>query len=109
MKYIPIFLAFFLLSTSVSAAPSFKHYYTGKKLLEMYSDSPDTLGLKGAAGIIAGVVETQDGITFCLPEKLTLFQLVDIVGRDLNKYPILEDIPAGRVVLGILTQKYPCQ
>ncbi|RYG00648.1 MAG: hypothetical protein EOO07_35185 [Chitinophagaceae bacterium] len=65
--------------------------------------------MKGAAGIIAGVVETQDGITFCLPQKITLFQLVDIVGTDLKKYTMLQDLPAGRAVLGVLAEEYPCK
>lgn len=92
-----------LLFGSAHAQPS-SILYTGQELLNKLKD--DRLS---AMGYIAGVADTQSGVTICIPAgRVTLGQMADMVKQTLERVPSERHLSADIFVQVALEQRWPC-
>ena len=97
-----LLLAGLLLSFSVHA-----QFRTGNQLLtEMQEPASYKSGL--AMGYIMGVIDTGNGVSFCLPSNATAGQLSDMVKNRLLDTPAIRHIPADIIIYAVLEPVWPC-
>lgn len=90
-------------SASAHAQPS-SNMYTGQDLYNRLTSSPAL-----ANGYIAGVHDTQSGITICIPPNtVTLGQMSDMVKQTLERLPSERHLSADIFVQVALEQRWPC-
>jgi len=78
--------------------------YTGQDLYTRLTSNPDI-----ANGYIAGVHDSQSGITICVPPNtVTLGQMSDMVKQLLERVPSERHLPADIFVQGALSDRWPC-
>lgn len=96
-----IFLA--LLCASAQAQQS-SIMYTGQDLLNRLASNPAL-----ANGYIAGVHDSQAGVTICIPPNtVTLGQMSDMVKQSLERVPSERHLPADVYVQVTLSGRWPC-
>lgn len=92
-----------LLCTSAQAQQS-SIMYTGQDLLNRMSSNPTI-----ANGYIAGVHDSQAGVTICIPPgTVTLGQMSDMVRQSLERVPSERHMPADLYVQATLSNRWPC-
>ena len=100
MKLLGLLLA---ASASAHAQPS-SILYTGQELLTKLRE--DRLS---AMGYIAGVHDTQSGLTICIPPgRVTLGQMSDMVKQTLERLPSERHLSADIFVQVSLEERWPC-
>ena len=78
--------------------------YTGQDLYTRLTSNPAI-----ANGYIAGVHDSQSGITICVPPNtVTLGQMSDMVKQLLERVPSERHLPADIFVQGALSDRWPC-
>ena len=78
--------------------------YTGQELYTKLSS--DRLS---AMAYIAGVADTQSGVTICIPPRqVTLGQMADMVKQTLERLPADRHLPADIFVEASLSGRWPC-
>jgi hypothetical protein len=78
--------------------------YTGQDLYDRLKNSPAL-----ANGYIAGVHDTQSGITICIPPgRVTLGQMSDMVKQTLERLPSERHMSADIFVETTLSTRWPC-
>lgn len=92
-----------LLCTSAQAQQS-SIMYTGQDLLNRLASNPAL-----ANGYIAGVHDSQTGVTICIPPgTVTLGQMSDMVKQALERVPSERHMPADLYVQAALANRWPC-
>jgi hypothetical protein len=92
-----------VLSCSVHAQPS-STLYTGQDLYTKFGS--DRLS---ALAYIAGVVDSQSGVTICIPPgRVTLGQMADMVKQSLERVPSERHLSADVYVEATLSVRWPC-
>lgn len=92
-----------LLCTSAQAQQS-SIMYTGQDLLNRLASNPAL-----ANGYIAGVHDSQTGVTICIPPgTVTLGQMSDMVKQALERVPSERHMPADLYVQATLSNRWPC-
>ena len=87
----------------VQAQPS-SILYKGQELLNRLSD--DRIS---ALAYIAGVADSQSGITVCIPPRqVTLGQMADMVKQTLERVPSERHMAADIYVQATLSNRWPC-
>lgn len=101
-----------LLSPSPVAAADFE---TGNQLLSSCDTKISGEGLQCLAyleGLIAGALFTGDPITkpdpLCLPDRVTMGQVRDVVVEYLRTKPAVRHFPGGLLALAALRNAFPC-
>ena len=99
---------FLILAACCLALPSVAQpssiLYTGQELLNRLSD--DRIS---ALAYIAGVADSQSGITVCIPPRqVTLGQMADMVKQTLERVPSERHIAADIYVQATLSNRWPC-
>jgi hypothetical protein len=90
-------------SFSVQAQPS-SILYSGQELYNKLSN--DRLS---AMGYIAGVADSQSGVTVCIPPgQITLGQMSDMVKQTLERIPSERHLSADIFVQATLEKRWPC-
>ncbi len=93
-----------LVSRSAHAQPS-SIVYSGQALYTRMSSNPVL-----ANGYIAGVHDSQSGVTICIPSNtVTLGQMSDMVKALLEKVPSERHLPADIFVQAALENRWPCK
>jgi hypothetical protein len=93
-----------LVSASAHAQPS-SILYSGQELYNKLST--DRLS---AMGYVAGVADSQSGVTICIPSStVTLGQMSDMVKALLEKVPSERHLPADIFVQAALENRWPCK
>jgi hypothetical protein len=78
--------------------------YTGQDLYTRLTNSPVL-----ANGYIAGVADSQSGITICIPPgQVTLGQMADMVKQTLERVPSERHLAADIYVQATLSNRWPC-
>ena len=78
--------------------------YTGQDLLNRLANNPAL-----ANGYIAGVHDSQTGVTICIPPgTVTLGQMSDMVRQTLERVPSERHMPADLYVQAALANRWPC-
>ena len=78
--------------------------YTGQDLYDRLKNSPAL-----ANGYIAGVHDTQSGLTICIPPgRVTLGQMSDMVKQTLERLPSERHLSADIFVQVSLEERWPC-
>lgn len=78
--------------------------YSGQDLLNRMTSSPAL-----ASGYVAGVADSQAGVTICIPpHTVTLGQMVDMVKQSLERVPSERHLPADAFVQVTLSNRWPC-
>ena len=78
--------------------------YTGQDLYTRLTSNPAI-----ANGYIAGVADSQSGVTICIPPStVTLGQMSDMVKQLLERAPSERHLPADIFVQGALSDRWPC-
>lgn len=78
--------------------------YTGQDLLNRLASNPAL-----ANGYIAGVHDSQTGVTICIPPgTVTLGQMSDMVKQALERVPSERHMPADLYVQAALANRWPC-
>jgi hypothetical protein len=92
-----------LLCTSAHAQPS-SILYTGQDLFTRFTtDRPFVLAY------IAGVADSQSGVTVCIPPgQVTLGQMGDMVRQSLERVPSERHLAADIYVQATLSNRWPC-
>jgi hypothetical protein len=92
-----------LLCTSAHAQPS-SILYTGQDLFNRFTtDRPFVLAY------IAGVADSQSGVTICIPAgQVTLGQMGDMVRQSLERLPSERHMAADIYVQVTLSNRWPC-
>lgn len=92
-----------LLSTNVQAQQS-SILITGQELHTRL-----TSNLMWAYGYISGVVDSQSGVTICIPPNtVTLGQMADMVKQSLDRVPSERHLSADVYVTVTLGNRWPC-
>ena len=92
-----------LLCGGAHAQPS-STMYTGQDLYDRLKNSPAL-----ANGYIAGVHDTQSGLTICIPPgRVTLGQMSDMVKQTLERLPSERHLSADIFVQVSLEERWPC-
>jgi hypothetical protein len=92
-----------LLCSTAQAQPS-SILYSGQELYNKLSN--DRLS---AMGYIAGVADTQSGLTICVPPgQVTLGQMADMVKQMLERIPSERHLSADIFVQATLERRWPC-
>ena len=92
-----------LLCGSAQAQPS-SVLYSGQDLLNRMTSS-----LALVHGYIAGVADSQAGITICIPPgQVTLGQMTDMVKQALERVPSERHLAADIYVQATLSNRWPC-
>ena len=92
-----------MLCTSAHAQPS-SVLYSGQELYTKLSN--DRLS---AMGYIAGVADSQSGVTICVPPgQVTLGQMADMVKQSLERVPSERHLAADIYVQVTLSNRWPC-
>lgn len=99
-----IALLFLVLSGSASA-----DYFTGNDLNQHLLNSGSTLGIAMFRGYVAGVQDTFNGVSFCVPSDVPLSQAAAVVRKYLSDNPKSWNKPADVLVFEALKQAYPCK
>jgi hypothetical protein len=90
-------------SFSAQAQPS-SILYSGQELYNKLSN--DRLS---AMGYIAGVADSQSGVTVCIPPgQITLGQMSDMVKQTLERIPSERHLSADIFVQATLEKRWPC-
>jgi hypothetical protein len=93
-----------LVSASAHAQPS-SILYSGQELYNKLNS--DRLS---AMGYIAGVADSQSGVTLCIPPgQVTLGQMSDMVKQTLERIPSERHLPADIFVQAALENRWPCK
>ena len=91
------------LSSSAHAQPS-SVLYTGQDLYNRFTSDRVT-----ALAYIAGVADSQSGVTICIPPgQVTLGQLGDMVKQTLERVPSERHMSADIYVQASLERRWPC-
>jgi len=78
--------------------------YTGQDLLNRLASNPAL-----ANGYIAGVHDSQAGVTICIPPNtVTLGQMADMVKQSLERVPSERHLAADIYVQVTLANRWPC-
>jgi hypothetical protein len=78
--------------------------YTGQELHTKFSSDRAT-----ALAYIAGVADSQSGVTICIPPgQVTLGQMGDMVRQSLERVPSERHLAADTYVLVTLSNRWPC-
>ena len=92
-----------LMCGTAHAQPS-STMYTGQDLYDRLKNSPAL-----ANGYIAGVHDTQSGLTICIPAgRVTLGQMSDMVKQTLERLPSERHMSADIFVQVALEERWPC-
>jgi hypothetical protein len=92
-----------LLCGSAHAQPS-SILYTAQDLYTRMTSSPTF-----AHGYIAGVADSQSGVTVCIPPgQVTLGQMTDMVKQTLERIPSERHMAADIFVQATLSNRWPC-
>jgi len=92
-----------LLSCSAHAQPS-SILYTGQDLHTRFTSDRAT-----ALAYIAGVADSQSGVTICIPPgQVTLGQMGDMVRQSLERIPSERHLAADVYVQVTLSNRWPC-
>jgi hypothetical protein len=92
-----------LLCSSAYAQPS-SILYSGQELYNRLNN--DRLS---AMGYIAGVADSQSGVTICIPPgQVTLGQMADMVKQSLERLPSERHLSADIFVQATLEKRWPC-
>jgi hypothetical protein len=79
--------------------------YSGQDLYTRITSNPAL-----ANGYIAGVHDSQSGVTICIPSNtVTLGQMSDMVKALLEKVPSERHLPADIFVQAALENRWPCK
>ena len=78
--------------------------YTGQELHTKFSSDRAT-----ALAYIAGVADSQSGVTICIPPgQVTLGQMGDMVRQSLDRVPSERHVAAAIYVQATLSNRWPC-
>ena len=78
--------------------------YTGQELFTKFSSDRAT-----ALAYIAGVADSQSGVTVCIPPgQVTLGQMGDMVRQSLDRVPSERHLAADIYVQVTLSNRWPC-
>lgn len=92
-----------LLCCSAQAQPS-SILYTGQDLFTRFTNDRVT-----ALAYIAGVADSQSGVTICIPPgQVTLGQMGDMVRQSLDRIPSERHLAADVYVTVTLGNRWPC-
>lgn len=92
-----------LLGAAAHAQPS-SILYSGQELYNKLTN--DRLS---AMGYIAGVADSQSGVTICIPPgQVTLGQMSDMVKQTLERLPSERHLSADIFVQATLEKRWPC-
>ena len=94
-----------LLSMFCASAHAQSILYSGQELYNKLTN--DRLS---AMGYIAGVADSQSGLTICIPPNMvTLGQMSDMVKQMLERNPSERHLSADIFVQAALEQRFPCK
>lgn len=97
-----------LLALAVACSPAHADFINGNVLLNDING--DTWSAKGFAnGYISGVANALDDVLFCLPNGVTVGQLVDVTSRYLRNNPAQRHKGASLLIVNALVQVWPCK
>lgn len=92
-----------LLCGAAHAQPS-SILFTGQELYTRLTSMP-----VWAYGYIAGVADSQAGVTICIPgNTVTVGQMGDMVKQTLERLPSERHLPADAFVQAALSKRWPC-
>ena len=98
-----LLLAGLLLSCSAQAQQS-STLITGQELLTRMTDNR-----MWVFGYIAGVADSQSGVTICIPPNtVTVGQMTDMVKHTLERVPSERHLAADIYVQATLSNRWPC-
>ena len=98
-----LLLTALVLSSSAHAQPS-SILYTGQDLHTRFTSDRAT-----ALAYIAGVADSQSGVTICIPPgQVTLGQMGDMVRQSLERIPSERHLAADVYVQVTLSNRWPC-
>jgi hypothetical protein len=96
-------ILFALLCANAQAQPS-SILYTGQDLFTRFTNDRVT-----ALAYIAGVADSQSGVTICIPPgQVTLGQMGDMVRQSLERIPSERHLAADVYVTVTLGNRWPC-
>jgi hypothetical protein len=97
-----------LLVLMVSSSTAHAQFLTGNNLLSDLQSS-ETVRRTFATGYIAGIADTLESITFCIPSGVNLGQLRDMTEQYLLRNSSIRNLAADVLVVGMLSQRWPCK
>ena len=105
-KYCTAALVAALVSGSASA-----QMFDGNKLLDVFKKA-ETVGNHidwgMSRGYVAGVYDSNAGITICTPSAMTLGQMADMAKNYLENNPAVRHLPAEAIIVHYMSKTWPC-
>ena len=71
--------------------------------------APCAAYVAGVIGMLDGAGRSVDAASFCVPPQTGLDDLVALYRSESRLYPDVLDVPAARLIAGMLLKFYPCQ
>lgn len=61
-----------------------------------------------AHGYVSGVNDTNNGVSFCTPESVTIGQMTDMVKLFMDNTPSVRHLPADAIITYVFQKAWPC-
>jgi len=98
-----------ILLCAMLAIPAQAEMISGNKLHDEFKKSEDSVIKYGfTRGYLAGVYDSNAGITFCSPDEVTLGQLSNMTEKYLAENPAVRHLPAESIIVYMLKKVWPC-
>jgi hypothetical protein len=96
------------LTAALAFSAQATYFNDGNKLLSDMEDSSNTSRMY-ALGYVAGVVDTLNQFSFCLPSNVTVGQLNDMIKNYLRNTPAERHQPADVIITRAFSAVFPCK
>lgn len=98
-----------LLLCALLALPAQAQMVDGNRLHNEFKKSDDNEARYGfTRGYLAGVHDSNAGITFCAPNEVSLGQLSNMTEKYLAENPAIRHLPAESIIIYMLKKVWPC-
>jgi len=98
-----------LLLAALLALPAQAQMVDGNKLHNEFKKSEKEVIRYGfTRGYLAGVYDSNAGITFCSPDEVSLGQLSNMTEKYLVDNPAIRHLPAESIIIYMLKRIWPC-
>lgn len=100
-----------LLFSMMLALPAQAQMFDGNKLLDIFKKaetSGNHVDWGMSRGYVAGVYDSNTGVTFCTPSSMTLGQIADMSQKYLETNPSVRHLPAEAIIVYFLSKSWPC-
>ena len=99
------------LVAALLSGPALAQMLNGNKLLDIFKKAEineNYVDWGTSRGYVAGVYDSNSGVTFCTPNSMTLGQIADLTKQYLENNPAVRHLPAESIIVYFMSKTWPC-